>query len=61
MDNFFTRALKKNPKPYTIIGLGVGVLAISAITGIMDSLLGAVLRGFLVGMGLSAISYWNND
>ena len=61
MDNFLIRATKKNPKLYTILGLGGGTVgALCVLTGIMESLLVAGISGFLIGMGLSAVFYWNH-
>ena len=62
MDNFLTRAIKKDPKSYAIIGIiGGFALGFLAFTDIIHNVIGGFIGGFFLGIGMTAVQYWYYD
>ena len=62
MDNFLTRAVRKNPKPYAIIGLPMGlILGYCSFTGLIHNFIGGFIAGLFIGIGITAVQYWIED
>jgi len=60
MDTFLTKAIKSNPKFYTIIGLLGGIiLGYFALSEIPYGPLVGFFGGVLFAIGMAGIPYWN--